>query len=249
LLDFNKVLGWISAQDDKVLAESEINTREVTADQRGHFAADFNSDGVLDVSDLTYVLNLALGTQTKAAARAAAFAPRQADNNIISAEVVEGENGTTRVAVYLANSANFVAGQFDIKLPSGMSIISESLTERANGLDIVVSDIANGYTRVVIATPAIHTIASGDGAIVYFDVTGNGSSIVIDNAIFADANAQRYEVSSANTSGIGSVIYDGIKNGAQRIYDASGRLLNRVQRGINIIRNADGTTTKQINKN
>jgi hypothetical protein len=129
-----------------------------------------------------------------------------------------------------------------------MSLQSGELTNRADGLEIETADLANGFTRVLISATEMHTIASGDGVIAYLDVTGAGSDIVINNAVFADHAAQTYNVQSANTSGIGAIIVDSVKNGAQRIYDATGRMFNRLQNGLNIIRNADGTTTKQINK-
>jgi hypothetical protein len=241
--DYQTIRGWILADNTIVPAKVADKDQE----QIGKLSADFNGDSEINVGDLTNVLNIILNRTNTVARRAALLASRQSDSNLISAEVVEGEDGN-RVAVYLANAANFVAGQFDIKLPAGMSLQSGELTNRADGLEIETADLANGFTRVLISATEMHTIASGDGVIAYLDVTGAGSDIVINNAVFADHAAQTYNVQSANTSGIGAIIVDSVKNGAQRIYDATGRMFNRLQNGLNIIRNADGTTTKQINK-
>jgi hypothetical protein len=248
--DYQQIVDWILS-DEIVVADID-KVDDTDAAELGKLAADFNNDGEINVGDLTNVLNIIIGNKQTAAKQRlrARVEGTLIDNgtNLISAEVVEGEGSDSRIAVYLANANAFVAGQFDIKLPAGMSLQSSELTNRADGLEVQTSDLANGYTRVLIAATELHTIASGDGVLVYLDVTGNGSNIVIDNAVFADQAAKTYAVQSANTSGIGAIIVDSVKNGAQRIYDVSGRVLNRVQRGINIIRNADGTTTKQINK-
>ena len=38
------------------------------------------------------------------------------------------------------------------------------------------------------------------------------------------------------------------ENGVKAIYDLSGRKLNEMQKGINIVRKADGTTVKVLKK-
>lgn len=49
------------------------------------------------------------------------------------------------------------------------------------------------------------------------------------------------------TSGI-SEVTTGTENGVEAIYDLSGRKLNEMQKGINIVRKADGTTVKVLKK-
>ena len=44
------------------------------------------------------------------------------------------------------------------------------------------------------------------------------------------------------------MVANAIENAGQKIYDLGGRLMNGVKKGINIIRNADGSTKKVINK-
>ena len=51
----------------------------------------------------------------------------------------------------------------------------------------------------------------------------------------------------SQSTGIGSLT-DGEKSGAQKIYDTAGRMINRIQRGINIIVNHDGKVSKEIRK-
>lgn len=50
------------------------------------------------------------------------------------------------------------------------------------------------------------------------------------------------------TSGIDNVTVTPNASGVDEIYDLSGRKLNEMQKGINIVRKADGTTVKVLKK-
>lgn len=50
------------------------------------------------------------------------------------------------------------------------------------------------------------------------------------------------------TSGIDNVTVTPNESGVDEIYDLSGRKLNEMQKGINIVRKADGTTVKVLKK-
>jgi len=50
------------------------------------------------------------------------------------------------------------------------------------------------------------------------------------------------------TTGIAERITNAIDSAAQKVYNLGGRLMEGVKKGINIIRNADGTTTKVVKK-
>ena len=50
------------------------------------------------------------------------------------------------------------------------------------------------------------------------------------------------------TSGIDNVTVTPNESGVDEIYDLSGRKLNEMQKGINIVRKADGTTVKVLKR-
>ena len=85
-----------------------------------------------------------------------------------------------------------------------------------------------------------------EGSVFTFKTFAKGS-VKISNALFVDAYAAGYEMEVSQSTGIGSLT-DGEKSGAQKIYDTAGRMINRIQRGINIIVNHDGKVSKEIRK-
>ena len=63
--------------------------------------------------------------------------------------------------------------------------------------------------------------------------------------IFADANSTALKVGKADTTMIESIT-NGMHNMKERVYNVAGQIMRSAQRGINIIRHSDGTTTKEM---
>lgn len=243
-----------------VATDGEINILDVTAlisligDQTKVEAlegvdkatADVNSDDEVNVADVTelvrYMMNPEYGNS--GILRVRSFLPTMAGNNAIRVEEVTGENGMRRFAVLLTNEVNFAAGQLDIVLPSHAHVAGVSLGERANQLDSYVFE-NDGFTRVIMTSLENDMIEGNNGCVLFIDVEGD-AEVTVNNAIFSDANGRAYKV--GNNVGTGVDFINGVKDGVKAIYNAAGQKLNKLTKGVNIIRNADGTTTKKMGK-
>lgn len=147
--------------------------------------------------------------------------------------------GDGRYAIALNSTQAFVAGQFDIVLPAGSEIVSAEIAGMSHQLYRFSND---GYTRMIVASMSNEEL-KGDQLLI-IEVQGNGAP-VIEGAVFTDANANAYTLGNT-TTGIDNIGVD--NSGAQRIYNAAGQVMRSIQRGINIIRHSDGTTTKELHK-
>ncbi len=205
--------------------------------------ADVNSDNAINIADVTALINRVLNEQ-KSPAKIARFMPRMSGNNSFSVEEIEGENGLRRFVVALNNEVDFVSGQLDINLPGFAHVAGVTLADRANALESFVYE-NNGFTRVILTSLDNAAIQGNSGALLYIDVDGD-AEIEVENLIFSDANANSYNVNGNGTTGVG--ILDTVKDGVKAIYNAAGQKLRNLTKGVNIIRNADGTTTKKIGK-
>lgn len=221
--------------------EVEIDPNDVI-----DLAMDMNGDGILNIADAVAILQRALGYEADHVKRTVRFARPAQHNTTIAVADMAGENGTRFIEIELNNEIAFVAGQLDIKLAPGMRLVDESLTNRTNGMNLVTSDLADGTHRVVIMSNDMEAMAGANGAIIRLQVEGEGE-VAVENAAFADAKTALYKVGDASTSGVNGIM-DNMKDGIQRVYDAAGRVLNKVQNGLNIIVNGNGKTSKEIRK-
>ena len=233
VLDVQQVLNWVMS-----LQEIDELSPRVGA------AADVNKDGQLNIADVTAIINMAMG-ENESQVRAAMGRHMVESNNTIYPELVSAENGVRRFAISLANSEVFANGQFDLKLAPGMMLESVTIGERVKGHEVLSQDHGD-ITRVAVVSMENAAIQGTDGAVVYVEVSGEGN-IAIENAVFATPKAVGHVISNGETSAIDKVI-EGARDLKERIYNAAGQQLDRVQRGINIIRKSDGTVTKELRK-
>lgn len=217
------------------------------------YAADINLDKKINVGDVTAVANIIKnGSTTPSKAKAISrVAPVAAGTDALSLSA-EGEGTTQRIAINLNNSTAYVAGQMDIKLPAGMTLLGESLSSRANGHSIYATDLSDGTHRVIISTVENNEFNNSESAILYLDVNITSSKasdkISVSNIMFTDASARIYnlaDITSDETTGINSISSESF---GSKIYSVGGKLMNALQKGVNIIRNADGSTKKIIKK-
>ena len=207
--------------------------------------ADVNGDNAINIADVTALINRVLNEQnTNKPNKLSRNIPSVSGNNSFTVEEIMGENGLRRFVVVLNNEVDFVSGQLDIQLPASAYVAGVKLAERANGLESFVFE-NNGFTRVLLtALDNEAAIAGNNGALLYIDVEGD-AEIEVENLIFSDANANAYDLSNG-TTGVG--IIDSMIDGVKSIYNAAGQKLRNLSKGVNIIRNADGTTTKKMGK-
>lgn len=205
-------------------------------------AADVNRDGKISIADVTLIaakvtngLWPSLGGSLNA--------PMVGSENLTVSE--EDNNGVQRIAINLENRKDYVACQMDIILPAGMTVVGESVGNRANGHALYSKDI-DGVHRVVISTIENNCFTNGS-AILYLDVQGGSiDKVALDKVIFAEANGRETTFTGSDATGINGMEAEGSLK--QKIYTVGGQLLDKVKQGINIVRNANGKTQKVTGK-
>ena len=220
------------------------------------YAGDVNGDKEFTVADMTGISNLIFhgsvtGPQAGAPSRARAF-DASADQLTVANE---SENTTifgktVRMAINLSNAETFTAGQMDIILPQGMKLAGQELSARANGHELLASELGNGAYRMVASTVDNNAFNGSNGALIFIDVEVgsdyNGGNITIDNVIFSDAQANSYYLSKNGPivpTGIDGIEAASVK---ERIYSVGGQMMKAVKKGINIIVGENNKTQKVV---
>ena len=231
-------------------------TYEDIADEVVRYSADATQDNKINVADLSKISTFIFGENVKSASRAALFASNFSAENKIAAAIDSEETTifgkTVRVAINVESGVAFTAGQFDVKLPEGMKLVGASLSERANGHEVLTGDLENGMKRVVVSVVENNSFNGNNGALVYLDVEVasefNGGNIEVSDAIFTDGCANTYYLS--NNGPIVPTGIDGVEAATvkERIYSVGGQMMKAVQKGINIIVGEDNKSKKVVNK-
>lgn len=214
---------------------------------RQAYAADLNGDQVLNVTDVSMDISWMFGEDpvTRRLARFAARATEQAA--ALGLELVSEENGVRRYALMLHNSVDMIAGQIDLKLPSGLAVSAVSAGERAENHSLESMEHGSDKVRVLLYSMENAAFEGNSGAVIYVDVVGNGE-LKVENVAFTDTFFNTHEMRGSETSFIDSVV-DGAKNVGTRFYNAAGVMFNKLQNGINIFRTSDGKVKKQNHRN
>lgn len=209
---------------------------------------DINQNDVIEVGDLTALVSYILNGEWQgyAAAPARNMAGR---NESLSMNTTQMEKGVQRIAVNLVNANDYTAFQLDVVLPDGMSIVGASLSDRAGASHKLYSrKQLDGSIRMLVSSVAGESFKGNEGAVLYIDVTGaNAANVELLNILFSDlGNSTRSFVMGAdgNATGIDSMnVFADLK---QKVYDLGGKMLNDLKKGVNIIRNANGTSKKVL---
>lgn len=205
-------------------------------------AADVNRDGKISIADVTLIAAKVTNGLWPSLGGSLNAPMVGSENLTVSAE---DNNGVQRIAINLENRKDYVACQMDIILPAGMTVVGESVGNRANGHALYSKDI-NGVHRVVISTIENNSFTNGS-AILYLDVQGGSiDKVALDKVIFAEANGRETTITGSDATGISGMEAEGSLK--QKIYTVGGQLLDKVKQGINIVRNANGKTQKVTGK-
>ena len=136
-----------------------------------------------------------------------------------------------------------------MQLPAGAKIVGKSLGERVEGASLISSQATTGSIRFLAVSSADNKFAGNEGAVLYLDIENLNGEIAISSAIFVDTDLNGHNlVGSSEATGIRETIANALDSATQKFYDVRGRMLNSLKNGINIIRNADGTSTKVLKK-
>lgn len=232
--------GKVSVNDYTAVVDYIINEDLTPAEGTPEFdVADVNADGKLNIADATALINIILtgdragnGLVNEAPARVAG------SSESVNVEASDMGNGVTRLAIALDNASNYVSCQMDVKLPAGMKLVGESVANRADGHELASGDFSGGIHRIVVSSITNTAFAGNSGAVLYIDVetddTYAGGKVIISDVIFVTPSAQVKAFSIAGeATGITGIATDNSVKG--KIYDLSGRVLNAVKKGINVI--------------
>lgn len=205
-------------------------------------AADVNRDGKISIADVTLIAAKVTNGLWPSLGGSLNAPMVGSENLTVSAE---DNNGVQRIAINLENRKDYVACQMDIILPAGMTVVGESVGNRANGHALYSKDI-DGVHRVVISMIENNCFTNGS-AILYLDVQGGSiDKVALDKVIFAEANGRETYITGSDATGINGMEAEGSLK--QKIYTVGGQLLDKVKQGINIVRNANGKTQKVTGK-
>lgn len=254
--DYSEVRSWIiEGKEYKDLAVDKA------------WAGDVNGDGDFTVADLTQISNIIFygdpageveetegGTTRARVVRSATSADGELAVTKTGEETtVFGK--TVQIAVEVAHQATFTAGQFDIQLPAGMKLVGQTLSDRANGHELLSNEIADGKYRFLASTIDNNAFNGNSGAIVVLSVEVgsdyNGGDIQVSNVIFSDAKGRSYSITrgigdgTGETTGINAITAPTMK---ERIFSIGGMVKKSIQKGINIIVGEDGTARKVVKK-
>ncbi|WP_337408234.1 dockerin type I domain-containing protein [Paraprevotella xylaniphila] len=219
------------------------------------YAADVNDDGSINVADLTKLTNKIMGYNTmevsQVAPRVRLAEPAMTQTEESVEMNMEEVGGTKRVAILLKNVNPYVACQMDVTLPAGVTLLGESLGGSADDHLLYSNTLADGTThRIVVSSLQNKELNANGEALVYLEVSGRAASkMTVGNVLAAAADGVLYSIGGSGEGGVTGI------NGVQanpsmkeKIYSVGGQIMDKFTRGINIIRNADGSVKKVLKK-
>ncbi|MBQ7443153.1 MAG: hypothetical protein IJS59_04705 [Bacteroidaceae bacterium] len=196
-------------------------------------ALDVNHDGVVDVADVTAVTNIILYGQWwgQGPEPTAGQNEPQVRSNALGVNTLRRQAD----AISMVNASEaFNAFQMDI---AGATAESIRLGGAAAGHDLAVRQLPDGGVRVVVTSPT--NAAFGQGTLLYVN-----AGATLSNVIFANASAKHFFLGD-DATGISAL---SVAAAAATFYDLGGRQTSQLRSGVNIVRQADGTTVKVIRK-
>ena len=233
----------INEDDLEALADIILNDEEYDLE-----ACDLNGDGDVDVSDLVILRYFCVHKKWPAGIVAVREMAGGA-NDAIDMQVVSVNGNTTRLAVNLTNDTMFRDFQIKLQLPAGAKLVGKSLGERVEGVNLMSSNATNGTVNFVGLATTNGAINGADGSVLYLDVENLNGEVTISKAIFVDNSLVGHDlVGASEATGIRETIANAVNSATQKFFDVSGRMMNSLKNGINIIRNNDGTSKKVLKK-
>lgn len=220
------------------------------------YAADVNENGKINIGDVTAVTSIIRGeTRYTNYAVRNVRARVAVDRTVESTDVVEmtmsEESNVKRIAIRLKGTTAYAGCQLDVKLPAGVTLLNESLGERASDHELYSNTMDNGTHRIVVSSLQNSELSDADDVLVYLEVSGKAASkITVSNVLAADASGVVYSIGGSGEGGVTGI--NGVQANNQsvkeKIYSVGGQIMDKFTRGINIIRNSDGSVKKVLKK-
>ncbi len=218
----------ISIVDATMTVEFALEKATPTAYQRK--AADYDESQEIDVVDAALILRAVMNFDYDAAGTKA----REFVSNDYL--VVNGNS------IALENNDTYVAFQMDITVDGEFN--GAELSARAADHHIAYNQIGENKYRVIVLSNSNSAFSGNAGELINLNVNG---TYELSNIRFVDSEIRPVYIGVDNTAtGINSV--RALEAGAEGIYTLGGVKVNTLQKGVNIVRKADGTTVKVLVK-
>ena len=232
----------ITINDIQALTNIIANRQEAQQDLD---RCDVDGNGRITVTDIIWLQYYwAFGEWPDAAAAARGTS---ASDNSISMEATQNGN-VTRLAINLSNSDTFRAFQIGLQLPAGATVVGHSLGNRVESGWLMHSNTEDNSVRFMTIADKNQAFSGSEGSVLYVDIENLNGNVELTEAYFTDLNLMEADLlSSGNTTGILDRITQSIDNAGHQLYNLGGRVMNSLRKGINIIRNSDGSTQKVVN--
>ncbi len=218
----------ISIVDATMTVEFALEKATPTAYQQK--AADYDESQEIDVVDAALILRAVMNFDYDAAGTKA----REFVSNDYL--VVNGNS------IALENNDTYVAFQMDITIDGEFN--GAELSARAADHHIAYNQIGENKYRVIVLSNSNSAFSGNAGELINLNVNG---TYELSNIRFVDSEIRPVYIGVDNTAtGINSV--RALEAGAEGIYTLGGVKVNTLQKGVNIVRKADGTTVKVLVK-
>lgn len=218
----------ISIVDATMTVEFALEKATPTAYQRK--AADYDENQEIDVVDAALILQAVMNFDYDASGTKAR---EYVSNDYL---VVNGNS------IALENNDTYVAFQMDITVDGEFNGVE--LSARAADHHIAYNQIGENKYRVIVLSNSNSAFSGNAGELINLNVNG---TYELSNIRFVDSEIRPVYIGVDNTAtGIGSV--RALEAGAEGIYTLGGVKVNALQKGVNIVRKADGTTVKVLVK-
>ncbi|MBQ9363702.1 MAG: hypothetical protein IJT97_09855 [Bacteroidaceae bacterium] len=219
--------GKVSVNDVVTIIDFIINDKELTVEE--FYMADVNGDGFVNILDITTAINIILETP----AEGNDAKTRAANNDYLVADGTE---------LSLINTNAYTTFQMDITVADGATLNDIVLADRADGFQVAFGQISDNTYRVVVASLQNRTIMGNEGLLINLDITGD-QDVEYSNVLFSDVYAHGYVLPIISDATAIAAIKANIDADCQ-IYTLGGAQVNGLQKGINIVKYADGSTKK-----
>ena len=218
----------VSIVDATMTVEFALEKATPTAYQRK--AADYDENQEIDVVDAALILKAVMNFDYDAAGTKAR---EYVSNDYL---VVNGNS------IALENNDTYVAFQMDITVDGEFN--GAELSARAADHHIAYNQIGENKYRVIVLSNSNSAFSGNAGELINLNVNG---TYELSNIRFVDSEIRPVYIGVDNTAtGINSV--RALEAGAEGIYTLGGVKVNTLQKGVNIVRKADGTTVKVLVK-
>lgn len=234
ILDYGKVASWIL---------NGMDTKDAFEDPIEFDLANTDNNSTLNTSDLQGIVNQ-IKLFYKNGNYTTSYLAVKGQN--IGADKVTVVNNNGQLAIGVDNSIAYTGFQMDITLPSGASIENIALTARANGQSVSFNNLGGDTYRVLVMGIDGEAFNGNSGALINIATSNLHGTVGISNIHFTDQMANSYSPALAGeATAIEGVMAE--QTMTEKIYSVGGQLLNKAQKGVNIIMN-NGVVKKVLNK-